>query len=244
MKTIPHGIAGACFCGIFMALTVYFSFSLISSLSILKLICIALAIPMLYLVLIADKLNRIIPDQFSIYILIVGVLMLVSDYTDGTIWFSAGAPWFAPLINRIGAALIGGGVLWLIGFISESFLGREGMGQGDMRLLAACGMMTGLYGLVVVIYVAAIVAVFFAIPLLIRKNIRLSKEEKLIMSSKNPAEKRREIEQARERIHFADDPDYLAFGPFLALGTAVFIVAEPFIFEKCAELLLLMGVYF
>lgn len=64
------------------------------------------------------------------------------------------------------------------------------------------------------------------------------------MSSKNPAEKRREIEQARERIHFADDPDYLAFGPFLALGTAVFIVAEPFIFEKCAELLLLMGVYF
>jgi len=245
MKIVPHGIVAACVCAaayvcaVILCKEAYFDTS-----KIIHIICIFLIIPVLFLVMMADHLNRIIPDQFSIYIAAVGILSIVADFTEGSIWFSSGAAWYAPLVNKILASVLGGGFLWLIGFISISFLGKEGMGQGDMRLLFATGLFTGCYGLVVLIYAAIFSALIFAIPLLIRKRKRIAKQEAEIRASKNPAKKRRELERAAAQVHFADDPDYLAFGPFLAFGCMVFAVAEPFIFEKAYNLLLAMGVWF
>ena len=118
------------------------------------------------------------------------------------------------------------------------------MGQGDMRLLLATGLITGIYGLVVLVYVAIGTALLFAIPMLIRKHIRIREEEELIRNSKNPQKLRRALEIKKARMHFADDPDYLAFGPFIALGCGVFAVMEPFFHEQLMNYLSGLGVFF
>lgn len=205
---------------------------------------IVLMVPVLVLIMMADKLNRIIPDQFSVALGLIGILSIVSDLVEGSIWFSSEAAWYYPLVSKIGAALIGGGFLFLIGFLALTFTGREGMGQGDMRLLLATGLITGIYGLIVLVYVAIGTALIFAIPMLIRKHIRIREEEELIRNSKNPQKLRRALEIKKARMHFADDPDYLAFGPFIALGCGVFAVMEPFFLEQLMNYLSGLGVFF
>ncbi|MBO4460649.1 MAG: prepilin peptidase [Clostridiales bacterium] len=245
MKVWPHGVIAAIACAVCYVLAVFFcDKAYIATFRPLHLVSIVLLIPVLVLVTMADRLNRIIPDQFSIFIAIVGILTIVSDLTEGSVWFSEGCAWYIPVLNKVIGSILGGGFLWLIGFISESFLGREGMGQGDMRLLFATGLITGCYGLIVLIYVAVFSALIFAIPLFIRKRIRVAKEEEIINKSDNPALTRRRLEREKAQIHFADDPDYLAFGPFLAAGCAVFAIADPFIFEKVYDMLVALGVYF
>ena len=192
----------------------------------------------------ADKLNRIIPDQFSVYIAACGVLSILADVFEGSVWFSPDAKWWMIVLNKVIASAVGGGVIWLIGFLSITFLGKEGMGMGDMRLLIATGLITGCYGLVVLIYVSIFSAVVFAVPLLVRKMKRISAEKKRIANSANPREEKLKIQREKAAIHFAEDPDYMAFGPFLALGCAVFVIMEPFFFEKMFMTLNLFGVYF
>lgn len=244
MKIVPHGILAGLFCAAFYAAATYFFKELLTVPMIIHIIAIVLTVPVLFLVLISDKLNRIIPDQFWILIAVFGLIFLASDYVEGSIWFTEDAAWYAPLINRFGAAILGGGVLFLIGFIGEMVASREAMGQGDMKLLAACGLVTGLYGLIVLVYVSVIVAVFFAIPLLIRKRKRIAEEEEYVNNSDDPIRARMELKIKKQEIHFADDPDYLAFGPFIAIGAGVFIALEPVFFNILLPYLTTFGLHF
>lgn len=245
MRLYPEGlIAGIIAILFYVAFAIFSKAAFIDSFKPLHVAVVILLVPALVLVMMADKLNRIIPDQFSIYIALCGILSIVSDYTEGSLWFSAEAKWYLPLLNKLLGALIGGGLLWLIGFLTLTFTGRDGMGQGDMRLLAATGLITGCYGLVILTYVSVFSALIFAVPLLIRKQIRLKKEEEMIRNAPNPRKMRRALEIKKARMHFADDPDYLAFGPFLALGCGVFAVLEPVFYSKMAATLSILGVLF
>lgn len=245
MKLLPHTLFSSCFCAICYGCAAFFSYDfLFNPLKVINVIILILMIPIVMIVMMSDRLNRIIPDQCSLAILVLGVLAIVGDFFNKPIWFSAEAPWYYSLINRLIALIVGFGLLWAIGFIAECFTGKESMGQGDMKLLGACGLLIGCYGLVVLIYVAAFASVFFAIPILIRKRIRISKEEKAIRESSNPVQARRELNKKKSQIHFADDPDYIAFGPFLALGAAAFLVLEPVFFKLMYDYLSILGWYF
>ena len=245
MRPFPEGLIAAVFCAAAYVVTIYFCKSCyIDEFRPMHLAVIVLVIPALMLVMMADKLNRIIPDQFSIYIAACGVLSVAAEVLEGSIWFSPDAKWWMLVLNKVIASLVGGGVIWLIGFLSITFLGKEGMGMGDMWLLFATGLITGCYGLVVLIYVSIFSAVLFAVPLLIRKFKRVSAEKKRIANAENPREEKLKIQREKAAIHFAEDPDYMAFGPFLALGCAVFVVMEPFFFEKMFMTINLFGVYF
>ena len=171
-------------------------------------------------------------------------MSVASDFFEGSVWFSDGVKWYVPILNKVIASLVGGGVIWLIGFLSITFLGREGMGMGDMWLLFATGLITGCYGLIVLIYVSIFSALIFAIPLLIRKRKRIAAEKRRIAESPDPRKEKLKIQREKAAIHFAEDPDYMAFGPFLALGCAVFAIMEPFFFEKMLDTMNLLGVYF
>ena len=228
MKLIPHGVLSALFCA-----CVYTAFSCVCYDQFLReprifhIAAVLLSTPVIIIVMMSDRLNRIIPDECSIALALMGLWCLIGDFFEDNLWFTENAAWYIPLLNRLIAAVVGGGILWLINFISLTFLGKEGMGQGDMKLLASCGLITGCYGLIVVIYAGIIAAMFFAVPLLIRKRMRIAAEKKEIEEAEDKAAKRREIAARKARIHFADDPDYLAFGPFLAFGTSVFLALEP-----------------
>ena len=244
MKYIPHGIISSVGMAMCYALSVYFAADYFIRPFYMKVAVILLIMPVLFLIIMSDKLNRIIPDQFSIYLLFLGIIAAAGDYLEGSIWFSSAAAWYLPLLNKIIGAIVGGGFLWVINQVSISFTGRVGMGGGDVKLMFALGLLSGCYGLVVILYVSVFSALIFAVPMLIRKHRRIKKEEEIIRNSDNPRKKRRELELKRARIHYSEDPDYLAFGPFLAIGCAVFIAAEPFIYSKMFSIFNAMGVMF
>ena len=245
MRPFPEGLVAVVFCVACYCVTVFFCrVDYIERFRPMHLAVILLVIPVLMLVMMADKLNRIIPDQFSIYIAACGVLSITADFFEGSVWFTPDAKWWMPIANKLIASLVGGGVIWLIGFLSITFLGREGMGMGDMRLLFATGLITGCYGLIVLMYVSIFSAILFAVPLLIRKRKRIAAEKRRIAESPDPRAEKLKIQREKAAIHFAEDPDYMAFGPFLALGCAVFAIMEPFFFEKMVMTMNLFGVYF
>ena len=245
MRPFPEGLIAAVFCAACYCVAIYFcKVSYIDTFRPMHLAVIFLVIPVLMLVMMADKLNRIIPDQFSIFIGACGVLSIAADILEGSVWFTPDVKWWIPLLNKVIASIVGGGIIWLIGVISITFLGKEGMGMGDARLLLATGLITGCYGFVILIYVSIFSALFFAIPLLIKKIKRLNEEKKRIAEAEDPRKEKLKIQREKAKIHFAEDPDYLAFGPFLALGCAVFAIMEPFFFEKMYQTINLFGVYF
>jgi len=246
MRPFPEGLIAVVFCVACYCVAIFFCRNayIEGHFRPMHLAVIFLVIPVLLLVMMADKLNRIIPDQFTAYIAFCGVLSVASDFFEGSVWFSDGVKWYVPILNKVIASLVGGGVIWLIGFLSITFLGREGMGMGDMWLLFATGLITGCYGLIVLIYVSIFSALIFAIPLLIRKRKRIAAEKKRIAESPDPRKEKLKIQREKAAIHFAEDPDYMAFGPFLALGCAVFAIMEPFFFEKMLDTMNLLGVYF
>ena len=245
MRWVPEGVAACLICAICYIVAVIFCGNFyINTFKPLHLLVIVLLIPDLVLVMMSDKLNRIIPDQFSVYIALVGVISIVSDLTEGSIWFSADAKWYYPLLNKIIASIVGGGVVWLIGVVSITFFGKESIGMGDMRLLFATGLITGCYGIIVLIYVAIFTALIWAIPLLVRKRRRIAKENAMIKASPDPRKARLELQREKAKIHFAEDPDYMAFGPFLALGCGVFCIMEPFFYDRMLNIINILGVHF
>jgi len=245
MKVVPHGVISAVFCvAIYVIFTFVCYYNYIKDLCPLHILAVVLSTPVIVIVMMSDRLNRIIPDQCSIALAMIGILCMISDFTEGNMWFSEEAAAHVLILNRVLAALIGGGILWLLNFICMTFAGREGMGQGDMKLLAACGLITGCYGLVVVIYVGIIAAMFFAVPLLIRKRMRIKAEKKEVAEAEDPIAKRAEIARRKAAIHFADDPDYLAFGPFIAFGASVFLAFEPLFCEKMMTYIQVLGLAF
>ncbi|MBQ6304535.1 MAG: prepilin peptidase [Clostridiales bacterium] len=245
MRPFPEGLIAAVFCAVSYCAMVFFcKEAYIDTFKPMHLAVILLVIPTLALVMMADKLNRIIPDQFTIFIGVCGILSVLADVFEGSVWFSPDVKWWIPILNKVIASLVGAGFIWLIASLSLTFLGREGMGLGDVWLLLATGLVTGCYGLIVLIYVAIFAALFFAVPMLVRKIKRLNAEKKRIKNAKDPRAEKLLIQREKAKIHFAEDPDYLAFGPFLALGCAVFAVMEPFFFEKFYLTMMLFGVYF
>ena len=245
MRPFPEGLIAAVFCAVSYCAMVFFcKEAYIDTFKPMHLAVILLVIPTLALVMMADKLNRIIPDQFTIFIGVCGILSVLADVFEGSVWFSPDVKWWIPILNKVIASLVGAGFIWLIASLSLTFLGREGMGLGDVWLLLATGLVTGCYGLIVLIYVAIFAALFFAVPMLVRKIKRLNAEKKRIKNAKDPRAEKLLIQREKAKIHFAEDPDYLAFGPFLAIGCAVFAVMEPFFFEKFYLTMMLFGVYF
>ena len=245
MRWVPEGVAACLICAVCYIVAVLFcGNSYITTFKPLHLLVIVLLIPDLILVMMSDKLNRIIPDQFSVYIAAVGLISIASDLTEGSVWFSPDAKWYMPLLNKVIASVVGGGVVWLIGIVSITFFGKESIGMGDMRLLFATGLITGCYGIIVLIYVAIFTALIWAIPLLIRKRKRIRAEEAMIKASDDPRKARLMLQREKAKIHFAEDPDYMAFGPFLALGCGVFAIMEPFFYERMISTIKVLGVYF
>jgi leader peptidase (prepilin peptidase) / N-methyltransferase len=101
---------------------------------------------------------RIIPDILSLGGLLVGAglslfRMPVFSYVD--------AFW---------GILLGGGVLWAIAFMYELLRKREGMGGGDIKLLAMIGSFCGIKGVLFSLVSGSLLGSLVGIPLMISKH--------------------------------------------------------------------------
>ena len=116
----------------------------------------AIVLSTLICIFLIDLEHMLIFDRFNI---IIGALGIVS------IFFDSYAPWYDHLI---GAAAFGG--LFLIIYLLSLFiLGREGIGQGDVKLAFAAGMLLGWQKSIPALLLASVSASFI---LVIAKRVR------------------------------------------------------------------------
>ena len=88
-----------------------------------------------------DWEHMIIPDQISLGLLVLGLAI---------------SPWSpVGLGGALTGAVVGGGLLLLVGFLWEKMRGVEAMGGGDVKLMAAAGAFLGIGGVLLIIFVGA-----------------------------------------------------------------------------------------
>lgn len=107
---------------------------------------------LLVVLTIVDLRERILPDKVNFFGLAAGLLFsLFTKPVDGTaLWLSN--RWFdfppPPVVLSFADALlgaaVGGGLLWVVAEGYFRLRGREGMGLGDVKMMAAVGAFLGL----------------------------------------------------------------------------------------------------
>jgi len=159
----------------------------------------------LLLISVIDFDHRFIPDEVSLPGILVGLALA---FTAG------GRP--SPLDAALGAAL-GGGVLWLVAWSYQRFTGLEGMGLGDVKLLAMIGAFLGWQAIPAVLVIASVTGSLagFGVMLGARgrargRRVRRRLGRRALLPFLRRAARRTEI----------------PFGPFLALG-AVLVLFLP-----------------
>lgn len=101
-----------------------------------------------------DLDHQIIPDVISIPGLVVGL---------GLSWLTGNPGWKSSLIGL----LVGGGLLYLLAAGYELLTKREGMGGGDIKLLAMIGAFLGWTGVLVTVMLAAVIGSLLGIALIL-----------------------------------------------------------------------------
>lgn len=105
-----------------------------------------------------DADTQLLPDQLTIPLIWLGLLFNLSTN-------------FIPLSSAVIGAVIGYMSLWLLFHIFKFITGKDGMGYGDFKMLAAIGAWLGVSPLPLVIFTSALIGIIAAVI----KNIGKSK---------------------------------------------------------------------
>lgn len=128
-----------------------------------------------------DFKHMIIPNVITYPGIIVGILFnaLKTDWNyslDLISNFSLGMQNFfsllseVPILDSIFGVVLGGGILLLIAYSYEVIKKRQGMGMGDVKLLAMIGAFFGWEGVLFVIFLASILGSIIGISIIIAKR--------------------------------------------------------------------------
>jgi len=94
-----------------------------------------------------DLYNRLILDIMSLPLLVIGVIFSLLPGTD--------IGWREALLSSIGILVI----LLLVAWLFEKIRHKEGIGGGDLKLLAAIAAFTGVFGLTFILLFSSVIAV-------------------------------------------------------------------------------------
>jgi len=101
-----------------------------------------------------DMDTQILPDDLNYALLWLGLL-------------AAAMGWTVPLASAVWGAALGYGVFWMIFQLYKLATGKEGMGYGDFKLLAALGAWLGAPYLLAIILLSSIVGAVIGVMLII-----------------------------------------------------------------------------
>lgn len=108
-----------------------------------------------------DYKTQFLPDMMTIPLLWLGLLITVMDKGLLTATLA------------VQGAIVGYGMLWGLGKAFELLRRKQGMGGGDMKLIAAVGAWTGTQGALFTLGLASLLGLGFALMLAVRrKNFR------------------------------------------------------------------------
>jgi leader peptidase (prepilin peptidase) / N-methyltransferase len=123
-----------------LACGLYLKFGLTPTVAVYFVFCAALVT-----VFWIDMDHMIIPDVISLNGIAVGVLAAMAGSIPGVIWSSS-----------IAGAILGGLILYIPAVAYEKLRGVEGLGRGDIKLLAMIGSFTGPAGVVFVLFFSSL----------------------------------------------------------------------------------------
>jgi leader peptidase (prepilin peptidase)/N-methyltransferase len=104
-----------------------------------------------------DLDHQIIPDVISLPGIVLG--LVVSALGQGP-----------PLLDSMVGVLVGGGVLYAVAVGYRAFTGREGMGGGDIKLLAMIGAFLGWRGVLVTLIVGSFTGAVVGTSLIVARR--------------------------------------------------------------------------
>jgi prepilin signal peptidase PulO-like enzyme (type II secretory pathway) len=164
-----------------------------------------------------------IPDEVSIGGMVlapVAVLLLPALHQETRIAQLLSDP--HDPVTRVGALsaclagmALGGGILWGIGWIGSRLYGRDAMGLGDVKLLAAGGGFLGPGGVLWALMIASLVASVVGVLNLARFFLLLRSRAR---ARRRSVRRRRSLQVARVAGR------YVPFGPYLALGIGIVLL--------------------
>jgi len=111
----------------------------------------------LLLVTFIDLDHRFIPDEVSLPGIVAG---LGASFLRGGL---------TPL-DALGGVLLGGGILWVVAWSYERVTGIEGMGYGDVKLLAMIGAFLGWQAIPAVLVVASVTGSVAGVALILARG--------------------------------------------------------------------------
>ncbi|CAN5487179.1 A24 family peptidase [soil metagenome] len=142
-----------------------------------------------------DLDHMILPDKFTLSGIIIGLV-------------GAAVNPERPFMDSLYGVLLGGGFLWAIAYFYFLLRKREGMGGGDIKLLAWIGAVLGWQSVPFVILVASIFGSVVGVGTVLYKNHRSRK-------------------QAPDLAEEEDVPSFaIPFGPFLATAALVYLLID------------------
>ncbi len=136
--------------GLFVLVLYYFGVSWATP--IYWLFCAALVV-----ITFIDLDHQIIPDVISLPGMIIGFLC------------SFAIPWISWMDSLLGL-LVGGGSLYLVAVVYELLAKKEGMGGGDIKLLAMLGAFLGWKAVLPVIFVSSLLGSLVGVPVMLLKK--------------------------------------------------------------------------
>jgi leader peptidase (prepilin peptidase) / N-methyltransferase len=114
----------------------------------------------LLIITVIDLYHQIIPNELSLPGIVVGFLFCL--LTGDILWWES-----------LLGVLLGGGLFFLIAFIYEKWSGREGLGGGDVKLLAMMGAWQGYQSILLIIVLSSAIGSIVGIGLMIAQGKNL-----------------------------------------------------------------------
>lgn len=169
-----------------------------------------------------------IPDSVSIGGMVAAPILslLVPElHADSDIvrWMSPGAEQVGRIESLsacLAGMLVGGGTLYLVGALGSRAFGREAMGLGDVKLMAAGGGFVGAGGVLAALLIGSLLGAVAGLTNLVRFYL-------LIRGRDRARGRRRGAGRALATARAV--ASYIPFGPYLAVGLWIALLHRPWI---------------
>ena len=106
-----------------------------------------------------DLTHKMIPNVITLPGIVVGLVGAVTVLPVG-------------VINSVVGLIVGGGILWLLAWLSPYLFGKEGMGGGDIKLLAMIGAFLGWKPALLTIMIGSLTGSIIGISLIALRIIK------------------------------------------------------------------------
>lgn len=110
-----------------------------------------------------DSETMVIPDSISLTCLVLGFVVSVAGFLPGIDWKGS-----------LMGIFLGGAILYIPGKIYEHIKGEQGLGGGDVKLLAMIGAFLSVEGVIFTLFLGALSGCIVSIPSILLKRSKTS----------------------------------------------------------------------